>query len=206
MIDDSAPFSIRHARLRLGLTQMQLAELHGVDIAAVYRWELGLTHPSPEIWDRLRNITLKASSFLDEDLVRVSPLYKFIVDMEELTSPIVASKGIIEAIKAVGASEAEDRHFDMAELARKSPLYEVSGARALEIIQADPRWRAGQIVYADVHCLSPALGVWLDAMIAPLPEGIAALIEFAPSKRGPEGGFWVHLMGLEDMPFNQPHW
>src|SRR5262245_12071111 len=100
MIDKNVPFGVRRARLCLGMTQMQLAEFSGVDVAAVYRWELGLACPSPEIWARLRSITLKSSSFLDDDLVRVSPLYKFIVDMEDLTCPIVASKGIIEAIEA----------------------------------------------------------------------------------------------------------
>jgi transcriptional regulator with XRE-family HTH domain len=203
MIDKSVPFGVRRARLRLGMTQMQLAEFSGVDVGMVYRWELGLAHPSPEIWARLRTITMKASSFLDEDLVQTSPLYKFIVDMDDLTAAIVASKGIIEAMEVAGASGGEDQPFDIAELARKSPYYEISGTRALKMIQADPKWQAGEVLYAEVHCLSPALGgLWLDAMVAPLPERIAALIEFAPSKKGPEGGFWVHLIGLEDMPFS----
>jgi transcriptional regulator with XRE-family HTH domain len=204
MIDKSVPFTIRRARLLLDLTRRQLAGLYGVDEATVYRWEIGLAHPSPEIWARLHNITLKASSFLDADLVRVSPLYKVIVDMEDLTSPIVASKGVIEAIEAAGAFKGEDQPFDAAELARTSPRYEITGTRALEIIQADPKWQAGEIVYAEAHCLSLAMGgAWLDVMIAPLPERIAALIEFVPSKRGPEGGFWVHLVGFEDKRFNQ---
>jgi transcriptional regulator with XRE-family HTH domain len=205
MNDKSVPFAIRRARLRFGMTQMQLAEFFGVDVGLVYRWELGLAHPSPEIWARLRTTTMKASSFLDEDLVRVSPLYKFIVDMDDLTSPIVASKGIIDAVRAVRGSGGEDRAFDLAEIARKSPHYQVSGTRALETIQADPRWKSGEIVYAEAHCLSPALGdVWVDGMVAPLPDRVAALIEFAPSRRGPEGGFSVRLVGMEDMPFNRP--
>jgi transcriptional regulator with XRE-family HTH domain len=205
MINKSMAFGVRRARLRLGMTQMQLAEFSGVDVALVFRWELGLAHPNPEIWARLRNITLKSSSFLDEDLVRLSPLCKFIVDMQNLTSPIVASKGIIEALEAVGASGEEYTPFFMADLARESPHYEVSGTRALEMIQADRRWHAGEIAYAEVHCLSPALGgVWLDVVIAPLPERIAALIEFTPSKRGAEDGFRVHLVGTEEMPFSRP--
>jgi DNA-binding XRE family transcriptional regulator len=205
MTDKSVPFGVRRARLFLGMTQMQLAELCGVDEATVYQWELGSACPSSEIWARLRNITLKSSSFLYADLVRASHLYKFIVDMNDLTRSVAASKGIIDAVTAVRASRGEDRPFDLAEIARRSPHYHVSGTRALEIIQADPRWRAGSIVYAEAHCLSPGLGdVWVDAMVAPLPERIAALIEFAPSKRGVEGGFRVHLVGLEDMPFNRP--
>jgi len=41
-------------------------------------------------------------------------------------------------------------------------------------------------------------------MIALLPERVAAIIEFIPSKRSPKGGFWVHPFALEDMPFNSP--
>jgi transcriptional regulator with XRE-family HTH domain len=205
MIDKSVPFTVRRARLLLGLTQMQFAELYGVDEAKVYQWEIGSLSPSPEIWARLRNIILKASSLVDADLVRACPICKVIVDMEDLMSPIVASKGIIEAIQAVGASGEKDKPFDAADLACNGPDYEISGARALEIIQTDPRWHSGEIVYVEAHCFSCALGyVWQDAMIAPLPERVAAIIEFIPSKRGPEGGFWVHPFALEDMPFNRP--
>ena len=85
------------------MTVPELAKLYGSDEATVSRWELGLAQPKPEIWPRLRSITLKASSSLDEDLVRASPLYKVIVDMKDLTHPIVLSKGIIEAVKGVGS-------------------------------------------------------------------------------------------------------
>jgi hypothetical protein len=108
-------------------------------------------------------------------------------------------------MKAAGALEEEDKPFDLTEISRNSPDYEISGIRALEIIQADPRWSRGEIIYAEIHCLSHALGgVWVDAMAAPLPERIAAIIEFAPSRRGSEEGFKVNLVGLEDMPFGQP--
>src|SRR5262245_28412816 len=111
MIDKSVPFTVRRARLLLGLTQMQFAELYGVDEAKVYQWEISSLSPSTEIWARLRNITWKASSLVDADLVRACPICKVIVDMEDLMSPIVASKGIIEAIEAVGASGEKDKPF-----------------------------------------------------------------------------------------------
>jgi transcriptional regulator with XRE-family HTH domain len=205
MIDKSVPFIVRRARLLLGITRAQFAGLYGVVEETVSHWERGLAHPSPEIWARLRTLTVKAGSLLDEDLVRVSPLDKFIVDIKDLTRPIVMSKGMLEALEAVEASDAASRPFDFAEIARENPAYEVSGTRALEIIQADPRWSTGEIVYAESHCLAPTLGgIWVNGMIAPLPERLAALIEFAPSKRGAQGGFWVHVVGLQDMPFNQP--
>jgi len=105
MIDKSVPFTVRRARLLLGLTQMQFAELYGVDEAKVYQWEIGSLSPSPEIWARLRNITLKASSLLDADLVRASQICKVIVDMEDLMSPIVASKGSSKLLRPSGLPE-----------------------------------------------------------------------------------------------------
>jgi transcriptional regulator with XRE-family HTH domain len=201
MIDKSVPFIVRRARLLLGMTVAEFAGLYGAAEATVSQWECGITHPHPQIWARIRSLTLSASSLLDEELVRVSRLYKVIVDFDDLTRPIVASKGIIEALDAVGASETvrpfEREKFD--EHAQNSPSFEVSGVRALEILQADPEWRGGDVVYAEFHCMVLPLGVWIDAMIAPLPDRLAALIEFVPSKRGAESGFWVRPVRLKDM-------
>ena len=36
-------------------------------------------------WARLSDMTVKASSSLDSELVRSFPLYKFVVDMKDLT-------------------------------------------------------------------------------------------------------------------------
>src|SRR5271165_2950778 len=194
MIDMCAGFTVRRARLLLGMTRGEFACLYGADEAGVSCWEQGLVRPHPETWARLRDLTLKASSSHDEDLVEASPLYKFLVDMKDLTHNVVASKGIIAAMKAVGIEKAEDKPPVIAELARKSPHYEVSALRALEIVQADPGWLGGEIVYAEAHCISIALGgIWIDGMIAPLPDRLAALIEFTPSKRGAAEGFRVHL-------------
>jgi transcriptional regulator with XRE-family HTH domain len=200
MIDKSVPFIARRARLLLGMTAAEFASLFSVDPATVSQWERGLEHPDPQVWARIRSITLSASSAVDKELVRASPLYKFLVDMENLTKPVAASKGIIEALDAVGALEEENGLFDFGTHARQSPFYEVSGARALEAVEADPGWRGGDIVYAEAHCLALPLGIWVDAMIAPLPDRLAALIEFAPSKRGAGTGFWVRLIRLKDMP------
>ena len=205
MIDKRAAFTVHRARLLLGATRTEFAAIYGVDEATVSRWERGIDQPKAETWARLRTITLKASSALDVDLVRASPLYKFLVDMKDLTHPIVTSKGVIEALKAVGASELEDKPFYITEPTRKSPLYEISSIRASEIIQADPDWLGGDIVYAEVRCIVATFGdIWVDAMIAPLPDRLAALIEFAPSRRGAEDGFRVNLVRLQDMPFNRP--
>jgi transcriptional regulator with XRE-family HTH domain len=205
MIDKRVPFIVRRARLLLGMTLAEFAGLYGVIEEAVAQWERGLAHPAPQVWARIRSITLSASSLLDEELVKASPLCKFIVEMEDLTQPIVASKGFKEALDAVGASEGENHSFDLGEYARKSPSYEVSGLRALEHVQSDPGWLSGDIVYGEAHCVAvPLGGVWVDAMIAPLPDRSAALIEFVPSRRGAEGGFWVVLSGSKIWPRSGP--
>src|SRR5262245_46894641 len=109
MADIGVAFSVRRARLLLGMTRSEFAALYGTDDPTVSRWESGLARPNPEIWARLRDLTLRASSSLDEDLVRESPVYKAIVDIADLTCPVVASKGILEAVKAVGAADWEDK-------------------------------------------------------------------------------------------------
>jgi hypothetical protein len=156
------------------------------------------------VWKRIREITLKEDALRDEALVRASPVYKYLVDIKRLTKPVVASRGISEALEIVGALKEKDRPFGIASFARKSPQYKVSGTRALEIIQANRDWLRGDIVYAEVHCISPALGgVWVDAMIAPLPDRSATLIEFAASPRGAGEGFSIQLISLQDMSLSR---
>jgi transcriptional regulator with XRE-family HTH domain len=202
MADKSVAFTVRRARLLLGMTVAEFAGLYSVDEATITQWECGLLHPNPETWARLRRLSLSAYSSLDEDLVRASPVHKYIADMKDLAHAIVASKAVTEALEAVGASDALGVPFDLAERARKSPHYEVSGARALEKIQAEPDWLRGNIVYAEIHCIAASFrGNWVDAMVAPLPDHVAAIIEGASSKRGEGEGFRVRLVRLQDMHF-----
>src|SRR6516162_3860483 len=44
---------IRRLRGRLGLTQLQLAEVMGVSFASVNRWENGQSNPSALAWQRI---------------------------------------------------------------------------------------------------------------------------------------------------------
>ena len=204
IMDVGVPFVVRRARLLMGMTQAEFAELFEVDDGTISRWERGKLHPAPKVWKRVRDITLKQDSLRDEAMVRASPVYKYLVDIKRLTKPIVASRGIREALDIVGSLKEKERPFGIAYFARKSPQYKVSGTRALEIIQANPDWLRGDIVYAEVHCISPALGgVWVDAMIAPLPDRSATLIEFAASPRGAGEGFRVQLIRLQDMSLSR---
>ena len=75
---------------------------------------------------------------------------------------------------------------------------ELSGAHALDVIQADPAWVNRRAVYAEAHCFAVLLGVWVDAMVIPLPDEPLALLEFIHSS--PQGGFWVRVVRFGDLP------
>jgi len=44
---------VRQVRIKLGLTQMRLAERLGVSLVTVNRWENGQSRPSAKIWARI---------------------------------------------------------------------------------------------------------------------------------------------------------
>lgn len=47
---------IRKARTQMGLTQVQLAGIVGVDSVTVSRWERDVFAPDPDRWQRLRRL------------------------------------------------------------------------------------------------------------------------------------------------------
>jgi hypothetical protein len=57
------------------------------------------------------------------------------------------------------------------------PFYEISGIKALLIIQSDQSWIRGDVVFTEAHCYSPTFKSWLDCIMAPLPDKFSALIE-----------------------------
>jgi transcriptional regulator with XRE-family HTH domain len=200
-IMEKVPFLVRRARLLLGETQMQFAERFGVEDGTVSRWERGKLRPHPQALKQIRGIAVREGSFLSEALIRASHVAKIVAPMDDLTRALVVSEGVKDALKQAGVSyESLGSAIADPKEARTSPHYEASAVRALELIQADPRWLKGEIVYAEAHCLSLRVGEWIHMMVAPLPDRCAALIEAAPSRRGPEEGFWVHLVEAEDIP------
>ncbi len=80
----TVPILSRRARLVMGMTQSEFAELFEVDDGTVSRWERGKLHPAPKVWKAIRKIALN-SSFGDE-LVEASPVCKYVVRMHDLTS------------------------------------------------------------------------------------------------------------------------
>ena len=189
------PYLARRARLVLGQTQSQFAEQFEVDDGTVSRWERGKLRPSRAIIAKLREIVLRLSFVAGKELILASPILKFVSPIDDLTHPCVISKGVRAALKRAGIPD-HDLSTSMEVQAGTSA--ELSGAHALDTIQADPAWTNKRAVYAEAHCIAARLGVWVDVMVIPLPDEPLALTEFILSS--PHGGFWVRVVRFEDLP------
>ena len=190
------PYLVRRARLVLGQTQSQFAEQFEVDDGTVSRWERGKLRPSPAIIAHLREIVLRSGFVAGKELIRASPILKCVSPIDDLKHPCVVSKGIRTALKRAGISDHDlSAHIKEVQVGASA---ELSGAHALDMIQADPAWVSRRAVYAEAHCFAVLLGVWADAMVIPLPDEPLALLEFMHSS--PQGGFWVRVVRFEDLP------
>jgi hypothetical protein len=191
------PYLVRRARLLLGEKEAAFATHFGVDEATVSGWENGQSHPSTKQWSWIHEAIFRSSDIVSE-AVRAARTYKFVVSQNDLTSPTVISRGVEEALARVGIESKDLTGQFLAILVRSSPHYDISGVKALSIIQANQSWIAGEVLYAEAHCLSPLLRKWLDCVIAPLPGKRVALIEAAPSSLGENGGFGVRFVKVGD--------
>jgi hypothetical protein len=72
-MDVDVSFVVRRARLLMGMTQAEFAELFEVDDGTVSRCERGKLQPAPKVWKRNREITLKEDSLRDEAVHGLSP-------------------------------------------------------------------------------------------------------------------------------------
>jgi transcriptional regulator with XRE-family HTH domain len=141
---EKVPFLVRRARLLLGETQMQFAERFGVEDGTVSRWERGKLRPHPQALKQMRKIVIREGSFLSDALIRASHLAKIVTPMNDLTRALVVSEGVKDALKQAGVShESLSSAIVDPKEARTSPHYKESAVRALELIQADPRWLKG---------------------------------------------------------------
>jgi transcriptional regulator with XRE-family HTH domain len=188
----------------MGMTQGEFAEMFDVDEGTVSRWERGRLHPSPSAWRRMRQIAVSSASVTSDVMVKASPVCKYVVPMNDLVHPSTISRGLEEALKRMGISSQElFNGGTLEDRARRAPNYSISGYHALEIIQADKRWTAGAILFAEAHCVSVTLGdVWANMLLAPIPDREEAIMEFVMDAREEHEreGFWVRLITTEDLP------
>ncbi|MGA7329632.1 MAG: helix-turn-helix transcriptional regulator [Rhodomicrobium sp.] len=195
----TAPYFVRRARLLLGMTQRQFAEQFDVDDGTVSRWELGKLQPGPKAWQKIQAITTKHGSLLADKAVRASPVYKFITPMDNLRTALVVSRGAFSRLSKVGITLQDLSNTPLfGQNAMLSRHYEESAYKALLTVEADPKWLAGEIVYAEAHCIATRLNQWIDLMLAPLPDTGEALIEATLSEN--KGGYWVKLTYVDRPP------
>lgn len=154
------PYLVRRARLLLGEKEAEFAKRFGVDEATVRGWEKGQACPSPKNWSWIRGSLSRSSNILSE-AVRSSHSYKCVVSLNDLTSPIIVSKGMEEALARIGIEREDLTGQFLAILARSSPQYEISGIKALSMVQSNQSWIRGEVIYAEAHCYSPAFKTWL---------------------------------------------
>jgi transcriptional regulator with XRE-family HTH domain len=186
----------------MGMTQGDFADLFGVDNGTVSRWERGKLSPHPGAWKRIREIATCADYTL-----KASPVIKFAARMDDLTHPCLVSRGLEVALKRVGISPPELFKGDTwPDMARTHRNYPISGARVLDMVQADPRWLEGSIVYVEAHCMSVTLGVWANFILAPIPDRDEAVLELAADSREDPaaGGFWVNFVTAADLLRHPP--
>jgi transcriptional regulator with XRE-family HTH domain len=188
------PYLVHRARLALGQTQSRFAEHFEVDDGTVSRWERGKLRPAPAIVAQLREIVLRLSFVAGKELIRASPILKFVSPIDDLKHPCVISKGIRLALKRAGIPD-HDLSTPMEVQAGTSP--ELSAAHALDMIQSDPAWVNKRAAYAEAHCIAPRFGAWVDGMVIPFPDEPLALIEFILSSA--EGGFKVGVVRFENL-------
>jgi hypothetical protein len=126
----------------------------------------------------------------------------------DLLRPALISQGLERILKRYGIDTKEVFFGDnLRERVHRSAQYPVSGMHALEIIQADPRWRDGSAVYAEAHCISVLLGhTWSTLLVAPLPEEDEAILEWGadPTPEQAKEGFWVRFVTAEELPKRLP--
>jgi transcriptional regulator with XRE-family HTH domain len=163
-------FLVRRARLLLGETQSQFAARFGVETSTVSRWERGLVKPRAKALAQITKIATKTDPFRSEHVITASPVIKFVAPLNDLTSPLMISKGMIEALSELGYTFKDFLTRQGKELwARPNErIYEISTARCLGDIQNDPKWLRGEIAYAEFRGFGKAMNAWTRGLVAPL--------------------------------------
>ena len=178
----NSAFLVRRARLLLGETQSEFADRFGVETSTVSRWERGFVKPRPRALAEITKIATKTDPFRSEDVIMASPVIKFLAPLNDLTTPLMVSKGLTEVLGELGYTFRDFLTRQGKELwARPNErIYGISTARCLRDIQKDPRWLRGEIAYAEFRGFGKAINAWIRGLAAPLldpDKGDVALIE-----------------------------
>jgi transcriptional regulator with XRE-family HTH domain len=190
-------FIVRRARLVLGMTQAGFADKYKVDEATVSQWERGVLEPSPAVLAKIHTIASVAHApSYSPDLIRASPVFKFLAPMDRLTRPVMISRGVATWLAAkVGLTEEElinhpelviEHHANPGD-----PDYPNSIGRALRMVQEDPRWLKLEISYVELRGYGRILGGWGRGLVAPVPDEGLALFEAVLDRDQSSDELWV---------------
>jgi len=138
--------------------------------------------PRPRALAEITKMATKTDPFRSEDVIRASPLIKFLAPLNDLATPLVASKGLIEVLEDLGYTFRDFVRRQGKELwARPNErIYPISTVRCLRDIEKDPRWLRGETAYAEFRGFGKAINAWIRGLAAPLVDpdkGDVALIE-----------------------------
>jgi transcriptional regulator with XRE-family HTH domain len=182
----------------LGETQSEFADHFDVETSTVSRWERAIVKPLPKALAEITKIATRTDPFHSEDIIRASPVIKFLALLNDLTVPLVVSKGFAEHLEAIGLSFRQFlKDQGKGVWARPDdPIYKVSVSRCLKDIEKDPRWLRGEIVYAEFSGFAKTLKSWSRGLVAPLPDkGDVALVEaVADRSQSDSDGYFIRLV------------
>ncbi len=84
----------------LALTQGGFAERYNVDDSTVSRWERGVMEPSPAVLAKIQEVAAVRDPIHSHNLVKASPVFKFLAPMARLAEPIIISRGAARMLSA----------------------------------------------------------------------------------------------------------
>ena len=128
--------------------------------------------PRPRALAEITKIATKTDPFRSEDVIMASPVIKFLAPLNDLTTPLMISKGLTEVLAELGYTSRDFLTRQGKELwARPNErIYWISTVRCLR----------GEIAYAEFRGFGKAMNAWIRGLAAPLVDpdrGDVALIE-----------------------------
>jgi len=181
-------FMVRRARLIRGETQGEFAVHMGVDQATVSRWERSKSEPTPAKLGKIRKIISVAEPSHSAAYIMSSPTFKYLCKLDDFSKPLLLSKGLLEAFGVALEDVLENPQAFWAEGAQ----------RVNEAVQADPRWRRGEIAFFEaIHKANPTRlpNRWWRTIGAPVAEANAMLWEGVLDPKPNE--FWIQMTPFE---------
>jgi transcriptional regulator with XRE-family HTH domain len=186
-------FLVRRARLLLGLTQSEFAEHFDVETSTVSRWERGLVKPMPKARAAIARIAAKAAPLHSTDLIRATPVFKYLARRGDLYTPLVVSRGFTVYLEEIGCTLDDFLNGQAAIWTQPDePGYKRSVAYCVTQIEQDPRWLRGEIAYAEFRGFAKTARQWSAGLAVPLPdEPDTALVEAIKTIRE---GYYLKLV------------